>query len=167
MRTAYQTIRGHLYASSHVLRSIHTIQSEHTMTQPNDFNQQLIAEFRANGGETSGPFKGRRVLLLTSTGARSGQLRTTPLVYSNDGDNLIVVASKGGAPSHPAWYHNLVAHPNATVEVGTDEYAVRAHVAGPGERERLYAQHAADMPAFNDYQTKTTRQIPVLVLERA
>lgn len=137
------------------------------MTQPNDFNQQLIAEFRANGGETSGPFKGRRLLLLTNTGAKSGVVRTTPLVYSNDGDRLIIVASKGGAPTHPAWYHNLVAHPKATVEVGVDKYDVRAHVASPGERERLYAQHAADMPAFNDYEKKTNRQIPVVILERA
>lgn len=137
------------------------------MTQPNDFNQQLIEEFRANAGETSGPFKGRRLLLLTSTGAKSGQRRTTPLVYSNDGGNLVIVASKGGAPSHPAWYHNLVAHPHATVEVGAEKYEVRARVASPGERERLYAQHASDMPAFNDYQTKTTRQIPVVILERA
>lgn len=137
------------------------------MTQPNDFNQQLIAEFRANGGETSGPFKGRRLLLLTTTGAKSGNSRTTPLVYSTDGDRLIIVASKGGAPSHPAWYHNLVANTAATVEVGTEKYNVRAHVAQPGERARLYAQHAEDMPAFNDYEKKTTRQIPVVILERA
>ncbi len=140
---------------------------EQNVTQPNDFNQQLIEEFRANGGETFGPFKGRRLLLLTSTGAKSGELRTTPLVYSNDGDKLVIVASKGGAPSHPAWYHNLVANPAAAAEVGTDKFEVRAHVAGPGERERLYAQHAADMPAFNDYEKKTTRRIPVVILERA
>jgi len=139
---------------------------EHSVTEPSDFNQQLIEEFRANGGETFGLFKGRRLLLLTSTGAKTGEPRTTPLVYSKDGDDLVIVASKGGAPSNPAWYHNLVSAPAATVEVGTDKFEVRAKVAGPGERERLFAQHASDMPAFNDYEKKTTRQIPVVVLTR-
>jgi deazaflavin-dependent oxidoreductase (nitroreductase family) len=137
------------------------------MTSPTDFNTQLIEEFRANGGETSGPFKGRRLLLLTSTGAKSGQQRTTPLVYSNDGDRFVIVASKGGAPEHPAWYHNLVAHPEAVIEVGTEKFSVHASIAGQSERDRLYAQHAAEMPAFNDYEKKTTRQIPVVILERA
>lgn len=137
------------------------------MTSPTDFNTQLIEEFRANGGETFGPFKGRRLLLLTSTGAKSGQQRTTPVVYSKDGDRFVIVASKGGAPEHPAWYHNLVAHPEAVIEVGTEKFPVHASIAGPSERDRLYAQHAADMPAFNDYEKKTTRQIPVVILERA
>lgn len=136
------------------------------MTQPNDFNQQLIAEFRANHGETFGPFKGRRLLLLTSIGARSGKPRTTPLVYSVDGDRLVIVASKGGAPTHPAWYYNLVAHPQATVEVGDEKFEARTMVAGPAERERLYAQHASDMPAFDDYKRKTSRVIPVVIIER-
>jgi deazaflavin-dependent oxidoreductase (nitroreductase family) len=137
------------------------------MTQPNDFNQQIIEEFRANGGETFGPFQGRKLLLLTTKGAKSGQSRTTPLVYSNDGDRVIIVASKGGAPTNPAWYHNLLANPQATIEIGNEKFEARASVAQSPERERLYAQHAAAMPAFNEYEQKTTRKIPVVVLERA
>ena len=136
------------------------------MTAPNDFNRQIIEEFRANGGETSGPFKGRNLLLLTSTGAKTGQQRTTPLVYSRDGDRIIVIASKGGAPTHPAWYLNLKAHPEVNVELGTEKFRARASVATGAERDRLYAQQAAEMPAFNDYQQKTTRRIPVVILER-
>ncbi len=131
-----------------------------------DFNLKIIEEFRANGGETFGPFKGRPLLLLTTTGAKSGEERTTPLVYSKDGDRLVIIASMGGAPKHPAWYLNLVANPKATVEVGAEKFTARASVAEGAERERLYAQQAAEMPAFNEYQEKTTRQIPVVVLER-
>jgi deazaflavin-dependent oxidoreductase (nitroreductase family) len=137
------------------------------MAEVNDFNAKIIEEFRANGGETSGPFKGRKLLLLTTTGAKSGKSRTTPLVYSNDGDRVVIIASKGGAPEHPAWYHNLMAHPEATVELGTEKFEAKASVAPSPERERLYAQHAEAMPAFNEYEQKTTRKIPVVVLERA
>lgn len=136
------------------------------MTQPNDFNQQVIDHFRKTGGQGFGPFEGRRLLLLTTTGAKSGEQRTTPLVFSNDGNNVIIVASKGGAPSHPAWFHNLRAHPQVTVELGREKFQARASIASPGERERLYAQHAEDMPAFRDYEKKTTRRIPVVILER-
>ncbi len=131
-----------------------------------DFNLKIIEEFRANGGETFGPFKGRPLLLLTTTGAKSGEQRTTPLVYSKDGERLVIIASMGGAPKHPSWYLNLVANPEATVEVGTEKFTARASVAEGAERERLYAQQAAEMPAFNEYKEKTTRRIPVVVLER-
>lgn len=136
------------------------------MTAPTDFNRQIIDEFRANKGETSGPFKGRLLLLLTTTGAKTGQSRTTPLVYSRDGNRVVIIASKGGAPTHPAWYLNLVAHPEVTLEVGAEKFKARASVVEGAERDRLYAQHAAAMPAFNEYQQKTKRRIPVVVLDR-
>ncbi len=136
------------------------------MTQPNDFNRKIIEEFRANSGETSGPFKGRHLLLLTTTGAKSGEPRTTPLVYSRDDNRIVVIASMGGAPKHPAWFLNLRAHPEVTVELGTEKFKARASVIEGAERDRLYARQAAEMPAFNDYQQKTTRRIPVVVLER-
>lgn len=131
-----------------------------------EFNLKIIEEFRANGGETFGPFKGRPLLLLTTIGAKSGELRTTPLVYSKDGDRFVIIASMGGAPKHPAWYLNLVADPSAVVEVGTERFTAKATVVEGPERDRLYAQQAAEMPAFNEYAQKTTRKIPVVVLER-
>ncbi len=136
------------------------------MPEINDFNSRIIEEFRANGGETFGPFKGRNLLLLTTTGAKSGEQRTTPLVYSRDGDRLVIIASMGGAPKHPAWFHNITANPEVTLEVGTEKFSARASVAEGAERDRLYAQQAAEMPAFNEYQEKTTRRIPVVVLQR-
>jgi deazaflavin-dependent oxidoreductase (nitroreductase family) len=137
------------------------------MSQPNDFNQTLIAEFRANGGQIlTGPFAGRSLLLLTTRGARSGQPRTSPLAYLADGERLVVIASKAGAPTNPDWYHNLVANPEVTVELGSERYQARAVVAEGAERERLFAQVAAQMPGFAAYQEKTTRQLPVVVLER-
>ena len=132
----------------------------------NDFNEKLIAEFRANGGQVSGMFAGRPMLLLTTTGAKSGQQRTTPLVHTRDGDKIVVIASKGGAPTNPAWYHNLVANPTVTVELGTEKFPARATVVTGAERDRLFAAQAALMPAFAEYETKTTRKIPVVVLER-
>ena len=137
------------------------------MAGQNDFNLNIIAEFRANGGETSGPFKGRPLLLLTTTGAKSGESHTTPLVYSRDGDRVVVIASMGGAPKHPSWFLNLVANQDVTVELGVEKFGARATVADPGDRERLYAKQAEAMPAVNDYQQKTTRQIPVVVLTHA
>ena len=136
------------------------------MADQNEFNRKIIEEFRANGGETFGPFKGRPLLLLTTTGVKSGESRTTPLVYSRDGARIVVIASMGGAPKHPAWFLNLSANREVTVELGTAKFRARASVAGTEERDRLYAQQAADMPAFNEYQQKTTRRIPVVVLER-
>lgn len=137
-------------------------------TNFNDFNRKLIQNFREHAGRVSeGPFVGRDVLLLTTRGARSGEERTMPLVYTRDGDRLIVVASKGGAPSHPAWYHNLVANPVVTVEVGPERFSARAQVVyDEGEYERLYGQHASVNPTFNDYRRKTSRRIPVIALER-
>ena len=127
----------------------------------------LITDFRANGGQvTSGPFAGRPVLLLTTTGAQSGQPRLAPVVYSRDGDGYVIVASKGGAPTHPAWYHNLLANPVVTVEVGGETFEARARVTESVERDRLFAERVAQSPGFADYQKKTTRAIPVVVLER-
>lgn len=128
----------------------------------------LIEEFRANAGRlSSGPFAGRNVLLLTTTGARSGLARLAPLVYTRDGDRYVIVASKGGAPTHPGWYFNLVANPTVSVEVGREKFEARAVVvADDAERDRLYARHATDYPGFNDYQQRTTRRIPVVLLER-
>jgi len=136
------------------------------VTVANDWNSKIIAEFHANGGKVGGPFEGASLLLLTTTGAKSGQLRTTPLVYMPDGDRLIIFASKAGAPTNPDWYHNLVAHPQATIEVGTETLAVTAVVITGEERDQLYARQAQKNPGFAEYQTKTTRRIPVIALER-
>jgi deazaflavin-dependent oxidoreductase (nitroreductase family) len=127
----------------------------------------LMADFRANGGRvTSGPFVGRQLLLLTTTGAKSGTQRTTPLVYTRDGDRLVIVASKGGSDQHPHWYHNIVSHPIVTLEVGSETFSARATVADPDERRRLYDAHADTYPGFLDYEKKTDRVIPVVILER-
>lgn len=132
-----------------------------------DFNKNLISEFRANGGKVTGMFANSPLLLLTTRGARSGETRTTPVVYTRDGDSYVVIASKGGAPTNPAWYHNLRVNPGAEVEVGRDRIAVRARVAEGEERKRLFANQAARMPAFDQYQRRTSRQIPVVVLDQA
>ena len=135
--------------------------------RPGGWNDSIIAQFRANGGQmTSGPFTGRTLLLLTTKGAKTNVERTSPLVYSRDGERFVIVASKGGAPTHPAWYHNLRAHPEVTLEVGKEKFRARASVATAAERRRLYDKHAERMPAFWDYEKKTTRKIPVVVLER-
>ncbi|MEP6870680.1 MAG: nitroreductase family deazaflavin-dependent oxidoreductase [Anaerolineaceae bacterium] len=136
------------------------------MAGQNDFNLKIIEEFRANGGETFGMFKGRPLLLLTTTGAKSGESRTTPLVYSKDGNRVVIIASMGGAPKHPAWYLNLAANPAVSVELGTEKFAATASSAVGAERDRLYAQQAEMMPAFKEYEQKTTRRIPVVLLER-
>jgi deazaflavin-dependent oxidoreductase (nitroreductase family) len=132
-----------------------------------DFNKGVIEEFRANGGRVGGPFDGAPLLLLTSVGAKSGTPRTTPLMYLPDGERLVIFASKAGAPTNPAWYHNLLANRSATVEVGSDTFDVDVSVATGEERERLFNQQSGLMPQFADYAQKTTRQIPVVVLERA
>jgi deazaflavin-dependent oxidoreductase (nitroreductase family) len=136
------------------------------VTRPNDFNQSLIEEFRANDGKVTGVFAGRPLLLLTTTGARSGQPRVSPLVYTTDGDRIVIIASKGGAPTNPDWYHNMVANPVVTVEMPGETFQARATVAEGTERTRLYDAQAALMPGFAEYQQKTTRQIPVVILER-
>lgn len=129
-----------------------------------DFNKRIMDEFHANGGKVGGRFQGIDILILTSTGARTGQTRWNPLAYTRDGDRFVIVASKGGAPTSPDWYHNLVANPSAVIEVGTEVISVEASIAAGPERERLYAQHAARMPQFLEYAKNTTRTIPVVVL---
>lgn len=136
------------------------------MTTTNNFNERIIEEFRTNQGIVGGPFAGAPMLLLATTGAKSGQPRTNPLVYLPDGDRFIIFASKGGAPNNPAWYHNLVAHPETTIEVGAETIPVTAAVISGEERDRLYATQASLRPAFADYQEKTARRIPVIALNR-
>ena len=136
------------------------------MSDTNDFNQAIIDEFRANEGRVGGMFEGAPLLLLTSTGARSGERRTTPVVYLPDGERMVIVASKGGAPENPAWYHNLRANPAATVEVGNEKLDVNAVVTEGEERDRLFDHHAETYPQFADYAQKTSRRIPVVALER-
>lgn len=132
----------------------------------NELNQQVIKEFRANHGKVGGRYADRPLLLLTTTGAKSGRPHTTPLAYTRDGERFVVIASFGGGPQNPDWYHNLVANPEAIVEVGSERFRVRATVTTGEERQRLYDRQAEQMPAFAEYQKKTTRQIPVIVLTR-
>jgi len=136
------------------------------MAELDEFNRRVIDEFRSNAGKVGGMFANAPMLLLTTTGAKSGKSYTNPLVYSRDGDRIVVIASKAGAPTNPAWYYNLVAHPTATIELGTDQFQVRARVVTGDERERLFKQQAAQMPMFDEYRKRTTRQIPVIVFER-
>ena len=137
------------------------------MSDANDWNNQIIEEFRANGGKVGGPFEGAPLLVLTTTGAKSGQRRTAPVMYLADGDRLMIFASKAGAPTNPDWYHNLLAHPRATVEVGDETFDVDASVTTGDERDRLFATQAERYPGFAEYQAKTTRTIPVVALTRA
>ena len=130
-----------------------------------DFNAQIIEEFRAHDGKVGGAFEGAPMLLLHTIGARTGADRVNPLVHGRDGDNLVIFATKGGAPTNPDWFHNLVAHPDVTVEVGTENVPVRARVAEGDERDRLWSLQKELMPGFAEYEAKTTRQIPVVVLE--
>lgn len=130
-----------------------------------DWNIKIIEEFRANGGKVGGPFEGAPMLILHSTGAKTGKERVTPLVYQPAESGYAVFASKAGAPTNPDWYHNLVANPEASIEVGTDTVAVRARVAGPEEREPIWERQKQDRPAFADYEDKTDRTIPVILLE--
>ena len=143
-----------------------TEQNEKT-TDYNEFNRQLIEEFRANGGKVSGMFAGAPLLLLTTTGAKSGQPRVAPLAYTTDNGRLVVIASKGGAPTHPDWFYNVRANPQVTVEVGSETFPARATIPTGAERHRLFDQMAAQMPNFAEYQKNTARKIPVVVLERA
>jgi len=136
------------------------------MSELDDFNQGVIKEFRANQGKVGGQMAGMPVLLLTTTGAKTGRSLTRPLVYTRDGNRIVIIASFAGAPHNPPWYHNLVANPVATVELGADRFKVRAAVTSGEERQRLFDRQAEQMAIFRDYQKKTTRQIPVLVLTR-
>ena len=131
-----------------------------------DFNKQVIEEFRANHGKVGGNFEGAPLLLLHTTGAKSGEERVSPMMYLPDGDRFLVFASKAGAPDNPDWYHNLKAHPEATIEVGDDTIDVRAEELSRAERDEKYAEQAALFPGFADYEKKTDRVIPVLALTR-
>ncbi|WP_033261539.1 nitroreductase family deazaflavin-dependent oxidoreductase [Amycolatopsis vancoresmycina] len=138
-----------------------------TPSEMNDFNKQIVEEFRANEGRVGGMFEGKNVLLLTTIGAKSGAERLSPLVYTRDGDRYVVAASMGGAPKNPAWYHNLVANPKVTLEVGTEKFEATATViADRAERDRLYAGMVAHAEGFADYEKNTSRLIPIVVLER-
>lgn len=136
------------------------------MNDINDRNKLIIDEFRANAGKVGGPFAGRTLLLLHTIGAKSGREHINPVACVDDGDRLVIIASKAGAPNNPDWYYNLVAHPVVTVEVGTETFQVRAAVADEPERTRLYDKMVAVMPGFAEYQRKTERVIPVVVLTR-
>lgn len=136
------------------------------MSELDDFNQGVIKEFRSNGGVVGGQMKGMPVVLLTTTGAKTGRTLTRPLVYTKDGDRVVIVASFAGGPHNPPWYHNLRTNPVVTVEIGAEKFQARATEVHGTERDRLFNQHAAAMPVFNDYKQKTTRQIPVIVLNR-
>ncbi len=132
------------------------------------FNQQVIEDFRANNGAVGGFFAGKPVLILHNTGAKTGKQRLNPLVYATHNDRYVVAASKGGAPTHPDWFFNVRANPDVTVEVGTERFAAKATVIEDGPvRDELYVKLVAIMGQFAEYETKTDRRIPVIVLERA
>ncbi len=134
------------------------------MSVVRDRNQGIIDEFRANGGKVGGHFAGRTLLLLHTVGAKSGQERINPVAYVKDGNRFVIIASKGGAPSNPDWYYNLLAHPLVTVEVGTEQVRARAVVTSEPERTRLYDKMVEMMPGFAEYRERTTRVIPVITL---
>src|SRR5436189_2678203 len=135
------------------------------MSDREDWNSNIIEEFRTNEGKVGGPFDGAPLLLLHTTGARSGEERINPMMYLADGDRLVVFASKGGAPTNPDWYHNLVANPDVEIEVGTERRKVRARVAEGEEHDQLYAEQSRRYPQFAKYQEGTDRTIPVVILE--
>jgi len=136
------------------------------MADVEDFNLKVIAEFRANGGQLGGNFEGAPMLLLHHTGAKTGRERVNPMMYRAVGDDLAVFASKAGAPTNPDWYHNLLAHPEASVEVGSETVPVVAREAQGDERTTIWEAQKKDYPGFADYEAGTTRQIPVVILER-
>jgi deazaflavin-dependent oxidoreductase (nitroreductase family) len=143
------------------------VQQEEDREIMSDFNTGIIEEFRANDGKVGGYFAGANMLLLHTTGARSGQPRTNPLVYVADGDRIVIIASKGGADNSPDWYYNLLANPTVTVELGTERFQARATaVTEEPERSRLYARMVEHRPGFAEYERKTSRKIPAVVLER-
>jgi len=131
-----------------------------------DWNKKVIEEFRANKGKVGGYFENMTLLLLHTRGAKSGLPRLSPTAYTEDSDRLVIIASKGGADTHPDWYYNLVANPNVTIEVGTETYDAVATVEQEPERTRLYDQMAAQYPGFEAYRQKTSRNIPVITLRR-
>jgi deazaflavin-dependent oxidoreductase (nitroreductase family) len=137
------------------------------MAQANDWNTKIIEEFRANGGKVGGPFQGAPILLLHTTGAKTGQERVNPMMYRKIDSGYAVFASKAGAPTNPDWFHNLVANPHVQAEIGTTTVALTARVAANAEREPIWAAQKADYPGFAEYEQKTTRQIPIVILELA
>jgi deazaflavin-dependent oxidoreductase (nitroreductase family) len=134
------------------------------MSEFNDWNRKIIDEFHANDGKVGGMFEGKTLLLLHTKGAKTRRERINPVAYVRDGEKFVVIASKAGAPTNPDWYHNIVATPDLTVEVGTETFPVHATVAEEPERTRLYNKMVGMMPGFDDYQRKTTRKIPVITL---
>jgi deazaflavin-dependent oxidoreductase (nitroreductase family) len=136
------------------------------MAEANDWNSKIIAEFRANDGKVGGPFEGAPLLLLTTRGRKSGADRTNPMMYLADGERMFVFASKAGAPTDPDWYLNLLAHPQVTVEVGTETSRATAVPVAGEERDRIYAEQARRYPGFAEYQAKTDRVIPVVEILR-
>jgi len=138
------------------------------VSDPTDYNRSIIDEFRANGGHVGGPFEHTPLLLLHHTGAKSGTERVNPVAYQRVGDAVAIFASKSGAPTNPDWYHNLVANPNATIEIGSERYDVVARVATGEERERIWSAQKRAFPNFAEYEkTAGAREIPVIVLDRA
>jgi deazaflavin-dependent oxidoreductase (nitroreductase family) len=137
------------------------------MSDMNDWNTAIVAEFRANGGKVGGQFEGSPLLLLHTVGARSGQQRVNPMMYRRVGDNYAVFASKAGAPTNPDWYYNLKAHPEVSAEIGTETVTLTARVATADERAPIWSAQKAEYPGFADYETKTSREIPVVILEPA
>jgi len=137
------------------------------MPDMKEFNAGVINDFRANGGKVGGQMENIPLLLVTMKGAKSGRTITLPLAYSKDGSRFVVIASFAGAPQNPSWYHNLVAHPDVTIELGGEKFQAKATIPQGAERDRLFKQQADQLPIFNEYQKKTTRRIPVIVIERA
>lgn len=131
------------------------------------FTRALADDIRSNGRPTSGPMAGQPLMILHTIGATSGQEREAIVTYSRDGDRYVIAASKGGAPEHPAWYRNLRANPEVTVEIGGETFRARAAIATGDERDRLWTQHATELPQFQEYPKKTDRVIPMITLERA
>ena len=136
-------------------------------SRPPGWQQEHARRYLESGGQDGHVWEGVTTLLLTTTGRRSGQPRTTPLIYGRDGDRYLVVASRGGAPQHPAWYGNLAARPEVTVQVMADRFPARARTASPIERSALWKKMAAIWPPYDEYQARTAREIPVVILERA
>ncbi|WP_227999999.1 nitroreductase family deazaflavin-dependent oxidoreductase [Nocardia australiensis] len=131
-----------------------------------DFNTQIIEEFRANGGKVGGMFEGANMVLITTTGAKSGRQILNPLAYLPDNERIVLIASNGGADKNPAWYHNLRANPELTVEIGTEKYPAKAVIVTGPERNELYARMVEIMPGFAEYQANTERVIPVVTVYR-
>jgi deazaflavin-dependent oxidoreductase (nitroreductase family) len=137
------------------------------MAKNYDYNADVITDFRSSGGKPGGRFEGRPILLLTTIGAKSGQQRTNPLMYLQDGDRCVVFASKGGGPTNPDWYHNIVANPKVTLEVGSEKFEAKATIASGEERNALFARQVSKQPVFGEYEQKAPRTIPVVVFSRA